>query len=312
MTVSTNGPPEMTTDTTATTTTNNNKSNNNNNNGSGSVVPTLIPPPLVAETLQYRLETGNIAKQGGQRGSLTRCAQKLGTFQSHLLASSPDAEQIESSKQDLLQDLELCQLELYKLILLQRNLDAQVRWNATAEQDRQHEIDTWSESVQSSQAMAQQAQWTKSCFLEYEALATLINDHHPQCSRVLKEKLTEMETQIAELKQEDTMTDQMMKIREGQFHLLIQYMLDLKRSLKDTNDGEQQMDVAHQVSNEDNTKKQQGPSHANRSKGKAGNKEVIDSMDVDDEVDADDGTADDNKGNDDEEEGEEGLYSDLI
>lgn len=291
--------PESTTDVGTSTT--------HNNNNNGTALPTLIPPPLVPETLQYRLETGTIAKQGGQRGSLTRCAQKLGIFQTQLLASSPDAEQIESSKQDLLQDLELCQLELYKLILLQRNLDAQVRWNINAEQDRQTEIDTWSQAVQSSQTEAQQAQWTKSCFLEYEALATMIQDHHPQSSRVLTEQLTEMDHQIAELKHEESITQHMVKVRESQFHLFIQYMLDLKRSLNDTDDEERLIDVANQVGNDQT--KQDGPSRASRPKGK---NDLVDSMDVDDDPDGNDDNGDDNNDNDEDEDGEEGLYSDLI
>ena len=45
---------------------------------------TPFPPPIISETLQYRLATGNIGKNGGQRGSLTRCAQKFGTLQQRL------------------------------------------------------------------------------------------------------------------------------------------------------------------------------------------------------------------------------------
>ena len=196
---------------------------------------TAFPPPLVAETLQYRLDTGNIAKQGGQRGSLTRCAQKFGIFQSNLLAKVPDAETIEASKQDLCQDLEMFELEMYKLILLQRNLDAQVEINHKAQQhDRQAEIEKWSEEVRSSQSEAGRAQEMKRCFQEYEALAKLTNENHPHSTRALKEEVSKIVAEIEQLKAEEAKTNHLMKVREGQFQLLIQYMLDLKRSLNDT------------------------------------------------------------------------------
>ena len=295
--------------------------------------PTLIPPPLVPETLQYRLETGNIAKQGGQKGSLTRCAQKLGIFQHQLLGTAtPDAQEIESSKQDLMRDLELCQLELYKLLLLQRNLERQVQRNEQAQQEREQAIEQWTQELQSSQSAARQAQWTQSCFLEYEALATMIQEHHPQSSRILQEQLSDVEKQMVELKQEESVTDHMIRVREGQFHLLIQYMLDLKRSLNDTEDEERLLDVAHQVSTTgtttittnttDHAKPEKGSSRAaSRSKEKASrNQDVVDSMDVDEEEEEEDNhdahhaaaDDDDNDDNDEDEDGEEGLYNDLI
>lgn len=214
------------------------------NGGGGSSSGGTFPPPLVTETLQYRLDTGNLAKQGGQRGSLTRCAQKFGVFQSHLLAEQPDAEAIEAAKQDLSQDMGLCQLELYKLILLQRNLEAQVELNQKAQDNRQAEIDQWSEEVQSSLAEASQAQEMRRCFQEYEALAKLTNENHPQSSRTLKEQLSKVENEIQKLKQEEAETGHLIKVREGQFQLLIQYMLDLKRSLNDTEEQAKLDDLA--------------------------------------------------------------------
>ncbi len=252
---------------------------------SGTKSDGIFPPPLVTETLQYRLETGNIAKQGGQRGSLTRCAQKFGIFQSNLLAEKADAEAIETSKQDLVQDLELCKLELYKLILLQRNLAAQVERNQTAEEDRQKEIDKWSELVQSGQSQASNAKLTKRCFLEYEALAKMTNENHPQSSRALKEQLAVVQNEIDMLKEEKAATDYMRKVRESQFHLLIQYMMDLKRSINDT---EEQGKILNGA--KESTGKSVGASEGDKEE------EVeVESMDVDD----------------DDEEEEEGLYGDL-
>ena len=96
-------------------------------------------PPLVSETLQYRLDTGIIGKNGGQRGSLTRCAQKFGTYQSKLLLASTAAmeedddnnskqsqqNQLEVAQQDLIQDLNWYQLDWNKLVLQQQQFQAQ-------------------------------------------------------------------------------------------------------------------------------------------------------------------------------------------
>lgn len=243
--------------------------------------PEGFPPPLVTETLQYRLETGNIAKQGGQRGSLTRCAQKFGIFQSHWLAPQPDAEAIESSKQDLTQDLEYFKLELYKLLLLQKNLDAQVQMNQKAEQERQAEIEKWSQDVQASQSEASHALETKLCFMEYEAFAKMTNEKHPQSIRALKDQLAKVQTEIQRYQAEEGVTDHLLKVRGAQFQLLIQYMMDLKRSLNDSEEQEKLLELAKQSnaqsdSGDGTTKKGGKPSE---------------SMDVDED---------------------EGLYEDLI
>jgi hypothetical protein len=207
----------------------------------------VFPPALEASTLQYRLETGNIAKQGGQRGSLTRCAQKLGLYQSHLLASHPDAEIIETSKQDLKQDIDLFKLELLKLILLQKNLRTQVALNEEMIEDRQAEIDQSSEEVKAGQSEANLAQETKRCFEEYEAVAKMTNEMYPRSTRELKDKLMTVRKQIEELKKEDAATAHILKVRESQFQLLIMYMTDLKRSLNDADEQEKLLDLAGQV-----------------------------------------------------------------
>jgi hypothetical protein len=242
-----------------------------------------FPPPLVTETLQYRLDTGNIAKQGGQRGSLTRCAQKFGIFQSNLMASQPDAEAIEKAKQGVSQDLNLCKLELYKLILLQRNLDAQLELNQKAQDGRQAEIDEWSQEVRSSQSEASQAQDMKRCFQEYEALAKLTNENHPQSSGALKEQLSWVEEDIEKLKQEEAETDHLVKVREGQFQLLIQYMLDLKRSLNDTEEDAKLLELAKKAN--------EGAKGSANTKGIKSAVDKAEAMDVDKE--------------------DEGLYEDL-
>ena len=206
---------------------------------------------MEASTLQYRLETGNIAKQGGQRGSLTRCAQKLGIFRGNLAASQPDPERIQGSKHDLIQDIELFKVELLKLILLQKNLHAQVALNQNLIEDCQAKIDESSGEVMAGQAEANRALETKRCFEEYEAVAKMTNELHPRTTRELKEQLTAALKQIDVLKKEDAAVDHVLKVREGQFQLLIQYMTDLKRSLNDTDEQQKLLHLAHQAAAED-------------------------------------------------------------
>jgi chromosome segregation ATPase len=197
-----------------------------------------FPPPITTETLQYRLDTGNIGKQGGQRSSLTRCAQKFGTLQFHLLTSNPDAEVIESSKGDLVRELELFELEMSKLILWQQQLERQVRVNKDEQQKREQELASLSQQVGQSSRQARMALDTQRCFAEYEALAKLINDSHPTSTDELQHQIDEMKAEVATVEAETNAKNKVLKVREAQYQLLIQYMMDLKRSVDDDAIGE--------------------------------------------------------------------------
>eukprot|EP00934_Nitzschia_sp_Nitz4_P006746 Nitzschia sp. Nitz4//scaffold60_size111251//48691//49455//NITZ4_004148-RA/size111251-processed-gene-0.11-mRNA-1//1//CDS//3329555567//6736//frame0 len=188
---------------------------------------------ITPEILKYRFITGNILKSGGQRGSLTRCAQKLGSFASHVQASNPQAEAIESSKQELVNDLEFYQLELTKMTLLQRRLEQQVETNQRAEAARLERLETLEAQVQASRTLAQQAQETKRCYGDYEKTAQSILASHPQSSSELEEAIAQSQTEIREQSRSFLETNQLLEIRASQFQLLMQYMSDLKRSLDD-------------------------------------------------------------------------------
>jgi hypothetical protein len=192
-----------------------------------------FPPPITPETLQYRLDTGNIGKQGGQRSSLTRCAQKFGTLQYHLLASNPDAEAIETSKVDLVRELELFELEMNKLLLWQQQLERQVRTNQEEQWNREKELASLSQQVGESCRQARRARETQRCFAEYEALAKLINDNHPTAIDELQHQIDAMKGELAEVEAETRTKDKVLKVREAQYQLLIQFMMDLKRSADD-------------------------------------------------------------------------------
>jgi hypothetical protein len=214
----------------------------NSQQGDPSLSKLLDPPPITTETLQYRLDTGNIGKAGGQRSSLTRCAQKYGGFRSMLLSEEPDAEAIETSKQGLLRELGLFELELTKLILYQQSLERQVKRNQEMQANREQELHQFKAGVAESSARANKSKETENCKIEYEALARLINEKHPTSREELQKQIDEMKDETKQLDKEIVEKDQVLKVREAQYQLLLQYMLDLKRSLKedeeDENDGE--------------------------------------------------------------------------
>jgi hypothetical protein len=147
-----------------------------------------FPPPLVPETLHYRLETGNIGKTGGQRGSLTRCAQKFGTLYSKILVmvgtptplsamegedaasttTSAIAEDIHAAKNDLDMELELYLLEATKLVLNQQRMQGEIEQLLQEQKMTSALLEEEQASVQLLQAQVAHAKEIRNCQLEYE------------------------------------------------------------------------------------------------------------------------------------------------
>ena len=200
---------------------------------------TTFPPPIETETLQYRLITGNISKFGGQRGSLTRCAQKFGALTSKMKRKNGSVDEedleneIETIKQELTSELELYKLEMTKLILMQQTLENQVQVNETIQNENVKEIESLSNQVVESQGVANRWQEIQNCYQEYESLAQLANTQHPKSSRVLREEIAQIENELATLERQDEAANKLLRVRESQFQLLVQYMLDLKRTLEE-------------------------------------------------------------------------------
>lgn len=209
-------------------------------NTDGGVTASSFPPVLLPTTIQMRLDTGNIGKGGGQRGSLTRCAQKFGTFQSKLRTPNPDASELESSKEELEKELAYYQLEISKQFLLQRNMLQQVQRNQTQEQQRLDKIRELKEQVEKIETEAQACSHTRKCCEEYEALAKLANDKFQSTSRVdLENQIEESSQELERLQEEEHTTDHLLSTRGAQFQLLMQYITDLKESLADKEEEEQ-------------------------------------------------------------------------
>jgi hypothetical protein len=207
----------------------------------------VFPPLITTEMLQYRLDTGVITKNSGQRSSLTRCVQKFGNFQSKLAAASnnddndnrPDTEDIESSKDDLIRELSLFELEMTKLILYQQHLETQIQRNNTSQHELVKQIQDLTNEIRESTSKASRGREIQSCMSEYEALAKLINGKHPISCEELQNKIDLAKQEATRVDNEIIQKDKVLNIREAQYQLLVQYMLDLKRSLKEGEDDEE-------------------------------------------------------------------------
>jgi hypothetical protein len=230
-------------------------------------------PLITTETLQYRLDTQNFGKSGGQRSSLTRCAQKYGAFRAELLSSSntktptPDDNNdntnaevnIEKSKNDVVREVELFDLDITKLILWQRNLERQAKRNEVIEVERKDKIEAMQQQVRESKIIANRSLEQKNCLSEYESLSRVINENHPTSSTELQKEIDEILTEISTLEEASAKKDEIIKVREAQYHLLIQYMMDLKQSLKedDEEDGNVQGDHGKNPRNNNHVEKPQ-------------------------------------------------------
>jgi chromosome segregation ATPase len=192
----------------------------------------VFPPPIIPEILQFRLDTGNMLKIGGQRGSLTRCVQKYETYRANRLAKEPKAQAINDAQDDLQRELSLFEIELTKLTLLEKGLERQVQQNKERISRRDEEVTMLQHQVMESTTKANKFLETQNCLSEYEALAKLINDTHPTSQEELQSKLSAIQEERAKVDQEIEEAEQTLKVRQAQFQLLIQYMLDLKRSIK--------------------------------------------------------------------------------
>jgi Tho complex subunit 7 len=189
----------------------------------------VAAPALSNDTIQKRLLTGASTK-GGARGSLTRCVAKLGSLHARLNTPGGSTDQeIQAIKEELKREVRLFQVEMRKwVIMIQsaqqelRDATAQERAMATAVEAKQNEI-------QDLRDQAVKVARTRICWQEYETLAKLARQRSPR--RVLQAKMEKANADLEKTKRQLYETAAESKVREKQFHLLIQCMLDLKRSL---------------------------------------------------------------------------------
>lgn len=206
----------------------------------------VVIPFISTETLQYRIDTLNFGKQDGQRGSLTQVAQKMEPYFTALAKKNTDGsgviddDEIERTKSELLRAVEFFDIELTKLIHYSNNLQKQVELNKIAESKREKEIIQVRQQVEESFVLINDARERRSCMMEYESLAKLINENYPNTAEYLQEQIDKVRQEISILKEENIAATNNLNVRAAQFQLLIQYMLDLKR---DINEDSEENDV---------------------------------------------------------------------
>ena len=210
-------------------------------------------PVLDNDTLQQRLSQG--VAIGGNKGSLTRCADKYRQFAAEILnapsketdSSQPavsdgvgtsdggttqvsKAEAVKTSKQRLKRELRLYNVEFQKAALSLRATLNDVRSTraATAELvTKSTDLENRSKVLLAELPTAKRARRNKE---EHEALAKMANARPSR--RVLTEKLSTLEAEKKAAVAESDRVAEETAVREKQFHLLLQSMLDLKRALQ--------------------------------------------------------------------------------
>jgi len=169
---------------------------------------------LTTDLLLHRLHAG-LGIAGGARGSLTKCA-----------ASS-------HSKTDL----QLQQIELTKLWLtVQRNAaelkeleqQQQAATTASAQEAQQQ-----SPSMAELRSELERLRQVQSCLQEYEALAKLTVGRHTVSETKLQSKVQQMEEETKKAVADLQQLRAACRVRQGQFHVLQQCILDLQQSLQE-------------------------------------------------------------------------------
>jgi hypothetical protein len=198
--------------------------------GTTATTGTLVVP--TPEIYQQRLSAG-LGLAGGARGSLTRTVGKLTDWQQQQQAAeTADKDDGESSRENLVRELQLMELEMTKLILMHQRQELELR-EASKMHDRNgdDELATNRAAVEELLDQTKQAASTQSCLTEYESLAVLAVQRHPVSSRALQDQLKAVQDDYEETEKALAKATADVAVRNSQFQSLMQSLLDLKQSL---------------------------------------------------------------------------------
>ena len=192
----------------------------------------VAPPALSNKTLQQRLLTGASIK-GGARGSLTRCAGKLGALNAKLNAPGGSTDQeILAIKNELKREVRLFQIEMHKIMIMIQCAEKELQDVTSQEQQMSKAVEQKQRDIQDLRNQAAKVAKSRKCWQEYEALAKLARQRSPR--RILQAKMDKANADLEKTRKKLYETAAESKVREKQFHLLIQVMTDLRRSLGET------------------------------------------------------------------------------
>jgi hypothetical protein len=192
----------------------------------------VVPTPAI---YQQRLSAG-LGLAGGARGSLTRTVGKLTDWQQQQqqqqTAETTDKDDGETSRYNLVRELQLMEVEMTKLILMHQRQELELR-EASKMNDRNgdDELATNRAAVEELMDQTKQAASTQSCLTEYESLAVLAVQRHPVSSRALQDQLKAVQDEYEETEKALAKATADVAVRNAQFQSLMQSLLDLKQSL---------------------------------------------------------------------------------
>lgn len=142
-----------------------------------------------------------------------------------------NAASVSAARKDFSREVSLFELELIKLIMYEQKLERQIATNELAGQQTVAEIEAMKQRADTTRQEADLARKTQSCLQQYEALAKLINTHHPQSQSELHQKHEKTLAEVSSVQSEIDRLASKIKVREAQYTLLMQYMLDLKTDI---------------------------------------------------------------------------------
>jgi hypothetical protein len=195
----------------------------------------VVPTP---EIYQQRLSAG-LGLAGGARGSLTRTVGKLTDWQQQQQQQqqqqadeTTDQDDGESSRDNLVRELQFMELEMTKLILMHQRQELELR-EASKMNDLpgDDELATNRAAVEELLDQTKQAASTQLCLTEYESLAVLAVQRHPVSSRALQDQLKAVQDEYEETEKALGKATADVAVRNAQFQSLMQSLLDLKQSL---------------------------------------------------------------------------------
>lgn len=178
---------------------------------------------LTHKILHHRLWVG-LGNKGGAKGSLTKCVTRVGAA----LRNASD-----QNKEAAIRELEHQRMDLLKLVwMVQRNQLELSALRASIDTTKQQASDE-SVVVQEKRKELQKQLTVTACEREYEALAKLAATRHPTSRRALQQQLDCVSLKTRETEEAIQKTQKEVAIRQSQFQLLMQCVLDLKQSLQE-------------------------------------------------------------------------------
>jgi hypothetical protein len=193
------------------------------------------------DTYQHRLSVG-LGLAGGSRGSLSRTVGKLAQWQEQsatthgvddtAISSGSSSSSGTSARDNLVNELQLMQLEMIKLILMHQRQELEFQ-AASTETGNAGDLESNRAAVRDLLGQTKQAASTQSCLAEYESLAVLAAQRHPVGSRILQDQLRQVQDNYAATEGALAKATADVAVRSTQFHSLMQSLFDMKQSLNE-------------------------------------------------------------------------------